>query len=46
MDIAAVLNKVIQHQQEVLQEQKRQREILIKEVKELKDRVKKFKNHE
>ncbi len=46
MDIAAVLNKVIQHQQEILNKQKQEREILIKEVSELKNRVINLKNHE
>ncbi len=46
MDIAAVLNKVIQHQQEVLQEQELKSKKLLKEIEELEIRAKHLKNHE
>jgi hypothetical protein len=46
MDIAAVLNKVIQHQQEILKKQEQKSEMLMKEVAELETRAKKLKYHE
>jgi hypothetical protein len=39
MDIAAVLTKVISHQQDILQEQKKETEELLKEFAELKNKI-------